>query len=197
MNTREKLGLIALSIGMAIPQLAAAKITETGIISGAMSCNITSLEVISSEEGIPKSYARYRDSVSKDDSLILEYSYNTEMASFYMGLKNATKDSIVANSISRNLNTTDTVAGFPVLKKYDSYFSINTRQTNVSLGNDSIYFRNSISGQFYAKRYYKGDWDGIYTSNVIRGTEVEVFTFNCRTLDDEIDAILEAIREIK
>ncbi len=173
---------LTLALFMALPQSLAAETGSFGA-KGAMSCTVTSMKIISSEEGKPKTYTGFENHLTQGDTVIIDYN-SSESGGFYIGLTDLKRDEAIATAYmepdtQKNLNDDG------------SQVSFKGTYSDVTFGQDYISISSLVMGIVRLKRYYKGDWHGIYfRSPPFDDLKIHVFTIDCRTVDDEIDTIL-------
>ena len=153
---------------------------------GRMRCEIKSkgLEII--EDGKPKSYSGHEGDGKVGDILHFIYEINDSKA-----LVIRLKDPQIKSSFF--LET----FGLPDLKKKNSRpaFVYQDNYGRGTFGKDFIGI-DTLLGVLRMRRYYKSDWQGIFTRNQIASEGIYYFTLDCRHSIDLIDEVYETISEL-
>ena len=175
-----------------------AEIASSDIIQGTMKCKVKSQSIIEIEEGIPKQYPYYVDKIKTGEELILEYElFDTFM--FRIILKDQVRDdlkfyrSYEPKTLTRRVNNSEYV----ILD--DS--TDDSTEGRIIISNDSIdadYADYSealtmFNSRLALKRYYKGDWNGIFTHSI--NASVKTMTLDCKPGIDQYDELMEALED--
>ena len=155
-------------------------------IESEMSCKITKQVVFDVDDGKPKTYDSYKDKPKIGDRLTLMfYAYGDILR---LTVKHSLEE-YIENSMfaekgkgirSKSISFRNNVNG--ILKYY-----FNTMR----IFSDRISYQYSSFEQVInleMSRYYKSDWDGIFTS--INGEQTQVMTLDCRSVSDKFDEII-------
>ena len=136
------------------------------------------------KEGKPKRYSHYTNQPQIGDKLNLTYISNGEM--IFLKLK---------NNLREYLDTSITSEKGKINSKIASFYNYSLNLGNVKsliIRKDSLDLQNyTAAGGNYLemKRYYKSDWQAIFT--IIWIGETQIITLDCRNKSDKIDEIIE------
>jgi len=154
-------------------------------LAGEMSCKVTDQIIMEVKEGKPKRYSHYNNKPKIGDKLSLIYQTVGEKIKFQ--LKHPSEEyfntQINADKGEIKSRIASFYSGGDILK----YFL-----QRLTIRKDSLSFQTyNIAGGYSLelKRYYKSDWEGIFTA--IYGGKPQVITLDCRNITDKINEIIE------
>jgi CRISPR/Cas system-associated endoribonuclease Cas2 len=154
-------------------------------IEGSMDCEVTYQNFVSVEDGKPKSYSGIEGEFEKGDTLKMSYRHSLGGLLFILEDQNRDKFIIYEFKDRRELvkNSSDNLA------VYKDRIGLST----ISFGTD--YIRHiDPKGELAMKRYYKGDWEGIYVKTMPYVQSAQISTFDCRHTKDRVSDIVSAIK---
>ena len=155
---------------------------------GLMLCEIKSMGVERIKDGKPESFTGYEGYEKVGDTLHFTYRASDLTANLVMNLEYPQDD----NSIDIGV-----ILGLEDLREKISpnieYFHYEGGFYDGSFGKDSIWI-NSLGSQLNLSRYYKSDWDGIFTRVTKNG--IYYFTVDCRHSIDLIDEVYETLTKL-
>ena len=154
-------------------------------IEGSLNCEVTYQNFVSVEDGKPKSYSGVEGEFEKGDTLKVSYRYSLGGLLFILEDQNRDKFIIYESKDRRELiePSSDNLA------VYKDTIGLST----ISFGTDYIRHFDSI-GELAMKRYYKGDWEGIYVKTMPSIHSAQISTFDCRHTKDRVSDIVSAIK---
>lgn len=151
-------------------------------LTGEMNCKITDQTLWAVEEGKPLRFSGVTDRPNTGDTLALKYYASENFIRFTLG-----------NSIHEYLDKEIRPRkGMGAGAHFTNSAIFGTNHLDIF--SDSLLFRSTgplMSETLKLHRYYKSDWDGLFTStfhNEIKSTQT--LTLDCRTIKDNIDAIV-------
>ena len=149
---------------------------------GRMRCEIKSMGLETIEDGQPKSYSNYEDSEKVGD--ILHFTYQVYGLSLLMKIEHPQNKNAINFSNSYSISDLTRKIG-------SDFFFIGDFEKSL-FGKDDISMEGSGGGALNMKRYYKSDWQGIFT-RVESYEGIYYFTLDCRHSIDLIDEVYEEI----
>jgi hypothetical protein len=150
--------------------------------SGSMDCAVTGSVVIASEEGKFKTYSGIKGGVKANEKLTLNYRVGSN--SIYIELKREVGEKdIVVNQYVDKLGV-----DISVQKNKNGGFILTNSTYQHSLSFLPDYIQIYANEIFFIKRYYKNDWDGIFSSVDHLNSSTQTLTLNCRHTNDNMDA---------
>ena len=154
-------------------------------LAGEMSCKITDQIIMEVKEGKPKRYSHYNNKPKVGDKLSLIY--QTFGEKIKLQLKHPLEEQFNMSINAEKVDINSKIASF-----YNSSETLKYFHESFTLRKDSLdvkYFIIAGGFSLYMKRYYKNDWEGVFTSNW--GQQIQIITLDCRTITDKIDEIIE------
>mgnify|MGYP001378857515 CR=1 FL=1 len=156
-------------------------------IKGEMTCKITDQVIMDVKDGKPIRYSSYKDQAKVGDRLSLIYSSIGDKIS--IKLTHPSEQYIDTSISAEKGKGSDKKMVFfnnnPDGKMRHYY-------NTMSIYDDLMKYKNHNfigSKTIYMTRYYKSDWDGIFTG--LYGNQTHIFTFDCRNIVDKIDEIID------
>ena len=152
---------------------------------GRMRCEIKSIGLEIIEDGKAKSYSGFEGDAKVGDLLYFNYQINDSKA-LVMRLEDQIENPIFWEAF-----------GLPDLKKNNSLpaFVYKDNYDVGTFGKDFIRI-DSLRGVLRMRRYYRSDWQGIFTRNQFSQEGIYYFTLDCRHSRDLIDEVYETISEL-
>ncbi len=152
-------------------------------LTGEMNCKITDQIIVAVEDGKPKRYSGAKDQPDTGDNLTFRYNASERDITFFLG-------NSLHEYLDKNLRPRKGRLGGVQFGSSSNFFT-----DHLHIKPDVLIFRSTnplISETLQINRYYKSDWDGLFTSafhsNDYKSTQT--LTLNCRTVKDNIDAIV-------
>jgi len=155
---------------------------------GVMVCKVKSNYVVSIDEGKSKVYSGIKGSFSEGDDLVFSFAVS-EYGSVQIQLKYK-DDTLVYNSHYVDDNKFKILGddGF----SYSGFPSIHAFRSNW------INIEGMIEvPRLFMKRYYKGDWNGIYARTHMLDMTEQISTLDCRQSSDKVDDFISKVIEIR
>jgi hypothetical protein len=146
-----------------------------------MECTVTGNIVVASEDGKFKTYSGLKGGVEANEKLKLNYRATSN--GFYIELVSVKegKDVIINSYQSIDDPKVDSSRG-----ANGGIILTNTeRRHGISFLPD--YIRIAVFDVLYLSRYYKNDWHGIYSNVQGPDSYANIFTLNCRHVNDKMD----------
>ncbi len=151
---------------------------------GLMRCEIKSMGLETIEDGKPKSYTHYEDSEKVGDTLHFTYLIN-DIKALVMSLKDPREENPIIWG----------AWGFPDLERnYLSSFNYESDWEEGTFGKNFIMI-DTFGTEVRLYRYYKSDWQGIFSRRLLEPNGIYYFTLDCRHSKDLIDEVYETISE--
>ena len=151
-------------------------------VSGSMDCTVTGSVVIASEEGKFKTYSGIKGGVKANEKLTLNY--RVYINSIYIELKRE----IGEKEIVTNQHIDKLGADISVQKNKNGGFILTNNRYQHSLSFLPDYIQINAFEIFFLKRYYKNDWDGIFSYVDHLNSSTQTLTLDCRHNNDNMDA---------
>lgn len=153
-------------------------------IDGRMSCQIKDQHIAVMKDGKSSNYGAFTDGVKVGDQLTFFYQIDE-------------KDQLNIVLIEPK-SSNRFIYAHPPKTAYrdgnDMAVDITTPFEKIRFGKNIIHLNNGNS-TLWLKRYYKSDWNGIYTTNEWLSAEyAQILTMDCRHSDDQIEAVFNALR---
>ncbi len=147
-------------------------------IRGEMKCKVKDQIILETEDGKSKRYSGKKDSFNTGDTLFLTYKYaeyfNVPSYILNFNLKDKLRDETVI-FISENMN-------------HSSPFY------TVSFSSDSILLKRPFGQSFSLQRYYKNDWEGMYSNVSNAEMNSHIALVDCRNQEGTLEEIMEAYK---
>ena len=178
-------------------------------LTGYFECKVKGINIIGIEEGKHKEFSGYKNAVKKGDNVkiyyisdihhILRIKSEADLIPIHVSFSNAkTKGPITPYDTRVSFMKKDESC-----KKKDwtcqledmTYLNSNNGLARVSLNDDWIY-ATSLDQTFTLERYYKNDWNGIFSKfNSVNLTSYNI-TFDCRHSKDKLNDFLDKMKNI-
>jgi len=158
--------------------------TQTMAASGAMDCEITFQQVFVMEDGKPKLFTGFTDSLEVGDRLYFTYGYGP-YAGINMTIADAkTREKIFHSTYTKDLNVS---TSGNVLNGYAQFGS-------------ALISQDWMRGETYSQnitfnRYFKNDYEGILTRLDAREMQTYTVGMDCRNVKDGVDEVLEKAKK--
>ncbi len=168
-------------------------------ISGTMICTIKDQMILEMKDGVSKRYSgdgRFK----VGDNLTFEYRINeyTESSELEISLGKAKKE----ENLFWNYYDTATTRKIESIESFDVFiperifvYTNDRRVNSVSLSNDEIDAEMDTIQRLILNRYYKNDWNGIFTMTLTVGS-VYSASLDCRQGVNQYDELLEALYDL-
>jgi hypothetical protein len=161
-------------------------------LAGTIACNVRNATAIEIDEGESETYARFTDLPNKGDEILIDYSVN-----YYGSLQGA--------SVSLNLYTNGgdekdylTQVSFFALKITDQLSDNALYLTDdqhigrdMSMASNNYLMASNAMKQFRLRRYYKADWQGIYSEMGIFSEYNYSMVFRCQQSSDALSDFID------
>ena len=157
-------------------------------IDGEMSCKITDQVIVGVEEGKPFRCTGYKGEPEVGDSLTFTYSsYNDLIKVKLIHPKEEFIDTLIAAEKGKK----DAKGIHFVDPMHDNIFIV--ARLKIFPNQINYVHHNLLGGEtLNLYRYYKSDWNGIYTG--LFGSQTQILSFDCRTISNQIDQIINRYR---
>jgi hypothetical protein len=172
-------------------------------IRGHMNCTVKSQHIVEIADGITKEFTSLEGEFIVGDTLRFDYFYFNHMFSsptLRLGLHDEKRGDKTIMWIDGKLDDPNASNGDDMFYRHPLYGDF------VSFGRDRISIQVvALHATLAFKRYYKSDWQGMYTQRYLPGVNLgqdklardmaQIATLDCRHGDDRIDAILSKYAE--
>ena len=145
-------------------------------LKGEMSCKVKDSVLLAVEDGKSQRYTGEKNSFNVGDTLFLNYEY-TEY--FY-------KPSYVMKFQLVDKARDGTYISVSEMS------SIEATLGNLNFSEDTIFIKSMFDIRLSLRRYYKNDWEGIYTAEVVGDFYVWTVALDCRNQENKIEEIIKA-----
>jgi len=147
-----------------------------------LDCEVKFQAVISSEDGITKAYSGYQDGLEIGDHVESIFTVHEDKALFF-GLVDTKSENVLLEYVALDGFGTYKAENSTLVHKYNPNFLI-------SINNDQLTVKGTL-GDFRLNRYYKSDFEGMFIKHMFgNDLNTHVVTFDCRTVQDQLDEIL-------
>jgi len=154
---------------------------------GEMVCKVKSNYVVSIDEGIPSVYSGIKNSFSKGDDLVFSFAVS-EWGSVELELNY--KDNILIYN-EHNIDSNE-------FERFNEGFSYSGFPSIHAFRSNWINIEGMLEApRLYLKRYYKGDWNGIYARTRVLEMTEQVAALDCRQSSDKVDDFINKVIEIR
>ena len=151
---------------------------------GLMLCEIKSMGIEQIEDGKPKSYTNIKGREKVGDVLHFTYEADSINKLLTIVLKHPQNE----NALYYSRDFPFTALEFDA---FDTLFTYQGKYVEYSFGKDFI--RINDRNELRMRRYYKSDWQGIFTDKNDGEEGIYYFTFDCRHSIDLIDEVYDTI----
>lgn len=150
-----------------------------------LTCKITDQVLLGTEEGLPKRYTGYQDGTKVGDEIRIVFQFNQQAFVYPIYDLRIMSDKLqLFNILSSTYSRED----------YDGLeYTWNDRE--YSLSADTIYLQNYGDVRLRLNRYYKNDWQFIWTSGARIDISSFIITANCMNMPSEWDEVLAIIKD--
>ena len=147
-------------------------------IQGEMKCKVKDQIILATEDGKSKRYLGVKDSFNTGDTIFLTYKYteyfNVPNYLLRFNLEDKLRDEILIFMSENN--------------RHSSPFH------TVSFSSDSILIRRPFGHSLSLKRYYKNDWEGMYSEVSNSEMSSHIALLDCRNQEGTLEEIIEAYK---
>ena len=167
-------------------------------VNGSMRCVIKDQIIIEIEDGVTTRYSSIEIKPKKGDSIPFTYEYDEQSSELSLMLGKVgegfflyTYDTTTTQSNEASIETLEKMTGMNVPKRYFVYSGSSPNISSFSMNDDSISADRLNLWNLSLKRYFKNDWNGIFTETVSDATHI--VAFDCRQTSNRLDELLEAL----
>ncbi len=157
-------------------------------ILGTMKCTIKDQIILTMEDGVTKRYSAYEWLYKVGDSVPFKYEYDEQSSELKIMLGKFGKAFFI--------NTFDTKTTSESNLQEKRYFVYQGRvsKSTLVLDTDSIYAELEPIWYLHLQRYFKNDWNGIFTKIVSGSTQA--VAVDCRQGINRLDELLEVLDDL-
>jgi hypothetical protein len=153
-----------------------------------MTCKVKTNSAYSIEDGIGKQYSGIKDSFKQGDDIYFRISsFNNLLITLSNTVTATAKDSktFLFSYLSPEM--------MKHLKVDEGRLGVTYREKDLTVISSSFINIQSFNYHVILKRYYRGDWNGIYTYTVPIDLTVNVATLDCKQNQDKVDDFLKEL----
>jgi len=158
-------------------------------------CEVRGVSIVGVKEGEHVSYSGMNELPEKGDQMRFTYEVNASDSSrsARVSLKSRTEDGDKSLLYALIIGIGE---GENVVRQSDSSITLEEGDREIvgSVAN-TVAARSSVS-ELWLTRYYKADWQGIYSTSRLPGNYVYVATLRCQQSEDRLSAFVERAIEV-
>ena len=170
-------------------------------IDGSMRCTIKDQIIIEIEDGVTTRYSGVEAKSKKGDSVLFTYEYDEQKSELQISLDSNPGDGFFISTYDTNTTATNEMTrktmekatGMNFPRRYFVYSPLKKTTDVFSMNEDSIRANSSI-WNLDLERYFKNDWNGMFTEVLTNSTHI--VAFDCRQKNNRLDELLEVLDDL-
>jgi hypothetical protein len=151
-----------------------------------MTCKVKTNAAFSVEDGIGKEYSGIKNTFKQGDDIYFRITFtNSLLVTLSNSVTSKEKKTFLWSYISSD--------DMKYLKVDENRLGVTYDEKNFTVITSSFINIESPLEQIFLKRYYRGDWNGIYTYTVPIDLLVNIATLDCKQNQDKVDDFIKEV----